>query len=371
VCHNPFLLFNQAAIFSAQGKVGNKYLADLVKKPLPQTEESCTALYALNITARADCLRLLSFEDEANFLCAYVAKVCSLHRHSVRPDLHWDGRWEIVSIQNSIVRSLVVRGHHFAEDVLMEFEEGKKDSVALCRKLQILHTGPGDSGGGGGGDGGGEGTPVAHSAVLDEHREESVSAYNQGVASSSKGRRVLFHSDTYLEGGRYLAAVNHADGGETTDGGGGDGGETTDGGGGGDCETTDGGGGGETTDGGGGYAGGETTDGGDGDAYAGGETTDYAGGETTDGGDGDAYAGGETTDGGDGDVYPGGETTDGGDDDGYVTGDVTDGGGRATGDDRFAETGDGGAKYTGDEAYVPTNADAEDSDRSITEFADV
>ncbi|CAB9498892.1 expressed unknown protein [Seminavis robusta] len=79
-CENPFLVIQQAAIFAGHGtKRGNS--VDLFREPLPEPSK-CLPYEALVILGRADCFQAVYFPYEAAFLCAYVARVCNMHREA-------------------------------------------------------------------------------------------------------------------------------------------------------------------------------------------------------------------------------------------------------------------------------------------------
>jgi hypothetical protein len=84
-CENPFVVLQQAAIFAGHGtKRGNS--VDLFRKPLPDPG-TCLPYEALLILGRADCLQAVYFPYEAAYLCAFVARVCNMHRDSKEPVL--------------------------------------------------------------------------------------------------------------------------------------------------------------------------------------------------------------------------------------------------------------------------------------------
>jgi hypothetical protein len=97
-CYNPLLSIQQAAMFAGQGSKGGNN-DEFFKQRLPDHESKCTSLQALLILGRADCLRAVSFTDEAIFLCSYVARICALHRDPERVDYEWTPRWRVVGIQ--------------------------------------------------------------------------------------------------------------------------------------------------------------------------------------------------------------------------------------------------------------------------------
>lgn len=145
-CDNPFVCLQQASIFAGLGsKRGNN--DEPFKRFLP-LKEKCSPSEALNILGRADCLRAIHFLVEAQYLCAWVASVCKIHRgrqHEYNP---WSfSRWRVVGIVTYIVSSTVDETSEALTldnlgadntalrkwdiDVLDELERGKSDALAL------------------------------------------------------------------------------------------------------------------------------------------------------------------------------------------------------------------------------------------------
>lgn len=92
-CHNPFLCLQHAALFASQApKLGTH--DQHFHGPLPRVEH-CTALEAISIVVRADCLRALLFYQEAAFLCSFVAEVVAERR---KTEQYWTSRWRVVGI---------------------------------------------------------------------------------------------------------------------------------------------------------------------------------------------------------------------------------------------------------------------------------
>jgi hypothetical protein len=92
-CHNPFLCLQHAALFASQApKLGTN--DQHFHGPLPRIE-NCTALEAVTVVGRADCLRALLFYQEAAFLCSFVAQVVAERRKN---ELSWSSRWRVVGI---------------------------------------------------------------------------------------------------------------------------------------------------------------------------------------------------------------------------------------------------------------------------------
>lgn len=158
-CENPFLCFQQAAIYASHGtKRGNS--DDLFRGRLPAMSE-CDAEEALVILGRADCFQSVHFPYEAAYLCSYVARLCSLHRQSVASGnneehedevagddnvLGWNDKWMVVSIlcynvsvmirttvKKALAGSQQMRKEEFDpwdEEVVDELLMGRADALA-------------------------------------------------------------------------------------------------------------------------------------------------------------------------------------------------------------------------------------------------
>lgn len=141
-CHNPFLCLQQAAIFAAMGpKLGNSDEPFKVFLPL---KKKCTALNALVILGRADCLRAIHFLESAHFLCSWVATVCSMHRSSTDDELPWNSRWRVIGAYLSFVSAnidgtaaeLGMDVTEWEDPVKEEIVSGKSDAKALLSSRQ-------------------------------------------------------------------------------------------------------------------------------------------------------------------------------------------------------------------------------------------
>eukprot|EP00804_Cyclotella_cryptica_P030618 CCRYP_015660-RB/>CCRYP_015660-RB protein AED:0.34 eAED:0.34 QI:350/1/1/1/0.8/0.66/6/1929/1583 len=142
-CHNPFLCLQQAAIFAAMGpKQGNN--DEPFKKFLP-LQKKCTALNALVILGRADCLRAIQFLDSAQFLCSWVANVCRMHRNNIEESLTWTSRWKVIGIVLSFVSSTINEAATYLGKKLSDWDEvakqeiaqGKSDALILLNSRQM------------------------------------------------------------------------------------------------------------------------------------------------------------------------------------------------------------------------------------------
>ena len=150
---NPFLVIQQAAIFASHGtKRGNS--DDMFRDPLPDPMK-CTAHDCLVILGRADCFQSVYFPYEAAYLCAFVARVCNLHRDtrdSEEPDEDvstWSDQWMVVGMMCYNVSVMIratavdkVRGIKIREDydpwdkdVIDELLLARADAVALKSSL--------------------------------------------------------------------------------------------------------------------------------------------------------------------------------------------------------------------------------------------
>jgi len=143
-CHNPFVCLHQAAIFSSHGTQGGN--SDLPFKRLLPSIEDISALEALVILGRADCMRALSFIDQSMFLCTFILRICSLRRSCTNPDFMWNPKWKIVGIHAYMVCSTIddlmatlpgcdVRKAKtkWDKDELKELKCCRKDAISLNR----------------------------------------------------------------------------------------------------------------------------------------------------------------------------------------------------------------------------------------------
>lgn len=104
-CFNPFLCLQQAAMYAEIGsKMGSN--DEPFKRCLP-SKEICTALEALVVLGRADCLRAIHFLHEAQYLCSWVISVCRLHRDRQEASFTWDARWRVVGILCYVVKATI------------------------------------------------------------------------------------------------------------------------------------------------------------------------------------------------------------------------------------------------------------------------
>ena len=141
-CNNPFVCLQQAAMFAAMGsKRGNN--DEVFKRFLP-LKSRCSPLDALNILGRADCLRAIHFLKEAQYLCTWVASVCSSHRNELE-GMPWNYRWQVIGISNYIISSSIDEtGEALSQDnpdagalrkwddvAKEEFARGKSDALLL------------------------------------------------------------------------------------------------------------------------------------------------------------------------------------------------------------------------------------------------
>jgi hypothetical protein len=148
---NPFACLQQAAMYASLSPKGGNNSAAAFKTVLP--EESCTALEALVIAGRADCLQALHFPMEAIFLCNYVGRVCLGHRDKLTgEDMKWNHQWKMLSIYvyntTMLLRSTVVTVlpsresqqkalNGWDDDVLAELERARLDGLALKKTLSL------------------------------------------------------------------------------------------------------------------------------------------------------------------------------------------------------------------------------------------
>ncbi len=149
-CENPFVCLQQAAMFASLGsKRGNN--DEPFKRFLP-LKKKCSPLEALNILGRADCLRAVHFLLEAQYLCAWVASVCKIHRDRQNDD---PSRWRVIGIMTYIVSSTVDETSDALSldnpgadttlrkwdcDALVELDRGKSDALVLAENFsQAAH----------------------------------------------------------------------------------------------------------------------------------------------------------------------------------------------------------------------------------------
>ena len=155
-CENPFVCLQQAAMFAGLGsKRGNN--DEPFKRFLP-LKTKCSPLEALNILGRADCLRAIHFLLEAQYLCAWVASVCTINRDRLHHDLSWrSSRWRAIGIMTYIVSSTVDETsdalslenpgadttlRKWDDDTLEELDRGKSDALVLAESVsQATHAG--------------------------------------------------------------------------------------------------------------------------------------------------------------------------------------------------------------------------------------
>jgi len=140
-CYNPLLCVSHAAMFAGQGSKGGNS-DESFKERLPDSEAKCSPLNALLILGRADCLRAVSFTDEAIFLCSYVARVCALHRDPANTDYQWTSRWRVIGIQawmssvaiDASIASFLQQApvqSVWNKEVLKELRRGRRDARAF------------------------------------------------------------------------------------------------------------------------------------------------------------------------------------------------------------------------------------------------
>jgi hypothetical protein len=93
---NPFLLLQQAALFASQcAKGGNMDIHFKIDLPLVH---ECSAMNALSILARAECLQAIHFSEEATFLCSFVVRCCQFHRERSQIGAMWTPQWKVIGI---------------------------------------------------------------------------------------------------------------------------------------------------------------------------------------------------------------------------------------------------------------------------------
>jgi len=90
-CENPILCIKQAVSFASLGKKAGSSSC-FFKLPIPGKSE-CSQAQALAILGRAECFLVLSFYEEAAFLCTFVLKVYSENRLSAKSD-----PWKLVGL---------------------------------------------------------------------------------------------------------------------------------------------------------------------------------------------------------------------------------------------------------------------------------
>jgi len=142
-CSNPFHCLHHAASFASHGPRGGDN-DEPFRATLPDPNE-CTALEALMILARADCLHGIHFVEEAVFLCSFVARVCKNHRQTENAPPFATTKWRVVSIQtyttsvfiNSTIDWLrehderKVSGLGWDVDVREELKKGRIDAQSV------------------------------------------------------------------------------------------------------------------------------------------------------------------------------------------------------------------------------------------------
>ena len=146
--YNPFVCLQQAAIYASLSPKGGSH--DVPFQTVLPDEMACTALEALVIAGRADCLQALHFPTEAMFLCNFVGRVCLRHRHRLQDGIDWNNQWKIVSIYayntTMVIRSTIVALlsskeaqqkvlYGLEDDVLAELERARMDGIALKKTL--------------------------------------------------------------------------------------------------------------------------------------------------------------------------------------------------------------------------------------------
>ena len=143
-CHNPFVCIQQAALFASKAsKLGTNDTG--FKVPLPE-KTKVTAIEALLILGRAECLHSINFYPEAAFLCSYVASVCSYRRR--RKSELWNSRWQVISVcaynvsvsirhtASYLQRDLERKDDIFWElEVVDELRRGKSEAIAWRNQL--------------------------------------------------------------------------------------------------------------------------------------------------------------------------------------------------------------------------------------------
>jgi hypothetical protein len=152
-CKDPFPCLQQAAMYASQGsKAGNSDLC--FRRNIPNVDD-CTALEALVILGRADCLHSVYFPREAAFLCSFVARTCALHRDFFNSDQIWNDQWKVVGMYAHNV-SVMIRTtvycmiHHSNQNrqadfssmwenaVVKELEKGMRDALEVLQSPTIL-----------------------------------------------------------------------------------------------------------------------------------------------------------------------------------------------------------------------------------------
>ena len=117
----------------------NSHIALLQLKSFLPLPRKCTALDALVILGRADCLRAIHFVESAQFLCSWVAKVCIVHRSQMDDSLPWDSRWRVIGTYLSFISANVngtakdysLRLDDWEAEVQQEIEYAKSDAKLL------------------------------------------------------------------------------------------------------------------------------------------------------------------------------------------------------------------------------------------------
>ena len=146
--YNPFVCLQQAAIYASLSPKGGSH--DVPFQTVLPDEKACTALEALVIAGRADCLQALHFPTEAMFLCNFIGRVCLRHRDRLQDGIDWNNQWKVVSIYAyntaMVIRSTIIALlsskeaqqkvlHGWEDDVLAELERARLDGIALKKTL--------------------------------------------------------------------------------------------------------------------------------------------------------------------------------------------------------------------------------------------
>lgn len=141
-CRNPFVCIQHAVMFASQGRKGGTTV-DVFKSPLPKHHE-CQPWQALVILARADCLQTVYFYEEAAYLCAFVATVCSLHRDNDVPELEWNEKWDVVALQTynlsvflRAAANTIVREHGKKHETSIQWDDKVKEELQHARSTGV------------------------------------------------------------------------------------------------------------------------------------------------------------------------------------------------------------------------------------------
>lgn len=98
-----------------------------------------SALEALVILGRADCMRAVHFVESAQFLCSWVARVCTVRRSNLEEELPWTSRWRVIGAYLAFVSANVdgtaaeldIELTELEEAVTQEIENGKSDARTI------------------------------------------------------------------------------------------------------------------------------------------------------------------------------------------------------------------------------------------------